>query len=689
MKRLKLLFTGLSLFLGWNIADAQIIPADFLGINGWRPVTVGGGATPTSSITCTGLQVTPQIPCVVSGSVQTQWSPVQSSGVKLVRYGGITADQNLPNDAHYIEFIDSVRSKGMEPIIQIPINQGGDGTPLYDTSAAKTVYNMINGTGAGQYNRKVVYWSIGNEPDQPTPKGYGYSTLNDAWKIAAYIKNTSIALRRAAGSFSIKIMGPELAEWNNDPNYTKKKMVDSLVGNNVHGRCDIMGTYSVTGKAYIDYFTFHQYGWDGDIASPTRATAIGKLRSTYNFATSLSYLQTQVAAANSYHGRTTSNPVLVAVTEGNTTYQTISNDNWNDVKANGFYSGQHWLEMASIALENSVSFISYWSAVEGSQGYMKTDGTKKSTYHHFKMLADDFKYCTDYKTATDQNSGGSDIVNIKAFGAKNGAKYVVVVLNQDDSAQANTTFSLRLDGTFPTSNTARIKLGFSGAPTTTYTNTIDKASTMVLVFDCGGTIAKITTYKQSQGAVGTPSISNPGSVIYADLGPDITTCCGTLTTPAMSGATYAWYTSTDNYTNALPGATSNTYSGALGTKTYKVKVTKGSCIAEDYCLVTQSGPSCCRALTNSYAVTEKRSELLNCVPNPAENKTTIYYSHSDAGSGEIIVYDVFGKALHRIPIKPEEGKIELDCSLYANGIYVCAMTVGGRIAGIRKLVIAK
>ncbi len=579
----------------------------------------------------------------------------------------------------------------MEPILQIPINQGGDGTPAYDTTQIKTIVSAINVTN----NRKVIYWSIGNEPDLRKPQGYSDSTAADAIDIANNIKNFSKAMRRASGSFAIKIIGPELAYWNNDPFYTKKKLVDSLVGYQSAGnRCDIMGKDPATNKWWIDYFSFHQYSWDGEIASPSRATAIAKLRSTYNFAQSLAYLKTNIDAANITYTRTAT-PVKIAVTEANTTYQDVSTDYWNDVKANGFYSGQHWLEMSSIAAENEVDFVNFWSAAEGSLGYMKSDGTKKSTFHHFKMATDNFKYCTNYYTGTDQNSTPVDIANIKTFGAQNGAKFVVVILNQDDSAQASKSFSLRLDNTFPTTNTARIKMNFSSSPTTTYTNNIDPSSTMVLVFDCSGNLATLTTYKQSQGATGTPSTTTYTPIIsYADLGADVTTCCvATLTTPAITGATYAWYSSVTNYTTAISGATSNTYTNAAGTHTYKVAVTKSGCTSVDYALVTYNSPhSCCRyAMDGELSGNEgTHSELLNNVPNPSDDKTTIYFSlASEITNGELIIMDIFGKVVQKIPIISGDQSKVVDCSQFTNGIYFYSLIAGGKKVGTKKMVIVK
>jgi len=79
-----------------SISAQQVLSTNLYSINGWRPAVVGGGTTPTSTTTCSGLLTTPQIPCVVSGNIDALWGSVKLSGAKFVRYGGTNADQNKP-----------------------------------------------------------------------------------------------------------------------------------------------------------------------------------------------------------------------------------------------------------------------------------------------------------------------------------------------------------------------------------------------------------------------------------------------------------------------------------------------------------------------------------------------------------------------------------------------------------------
>lgn len=488
------------LFSSISSKAQQTLPLNLFSQNGWMTDTIGGG-TPyvNDSAHCPGLKVGYNMPCYVNGQLYQRFGSVKASKARYIRFGGTSADQNKPELRQYLRFVDSVRAEGMEPILQISLNFE-DASTDYDTIQAKTIINYINNTMA----RNVVYWSIGNEPDQPPPASYGYDTKEEAIKITNYIKNWSKAMRRAVPSIPIKIIGPELAEWNCDPFYTKKKLVDSLLIANQ--RCDITGFDPVTSKPWIDIFSFHFYGGiNGDLASKPRATLIAKLRSTNGLAQTLDTLNVKLAAANSAHNRTGSAALISAITEANIDYQSISNDAFSDVKCNGFFAGQYWLEIASIAAEKGVNFVNFWSAAESSMGYMKSDGTKKSSYYHFKKAAENFS--GTYYTASDQNSGSVAIKNIKAFGTKDANHIAIIISNQDSLSNIVTppkrAYSIRLDGTY-TGITDTNKITINMGIAKIYQDTIEAASTTMLEFDLNGNISQKYTYKQSSGS------SSPG-----------------------------------------------------------------------------------------------------------------------------------------------------------------------------------
>jgi hypothetical protein len=481
------------LFSGSIIKAQQALSPNLFSQNGWMTDVVGGGTAPADSNQCPGLKNGFNLPCNVGGQLYDRMGLVQTSHARLIRFGGTTADQNNPTFPQYRRFVDSVRARGMEPVLQIPVNLGSDGTPDYDTTLAKDIIREVNGT---PYNRGVVYFSIGNEPDLATPNGYGYDSAHQAIKITNYIHNFSKAMRRAVPSVPIKIIGPELAQWNCAAGSEKKNLVDSLLTPNQ--RCDISGKDPATGKPWINIWSWHFYGGiNGDLPSTPRTILIDKLRKTNGLAETIDYLNVKLEYADSYHNRG-ADTLLSAITEAHIDFQdTTKFDPFSGVKCHSFFAGQYWLEIASIAAEKEVDFVNFWASAFNAMGYMKSDGTKQSTYYHFQKAAENFS--GNYYTGSDISTiSGTNIKNLKAFGTKDANHIAVMVMNQDSLLPTPTSryYSIRLNGSYPTTDTNRITL--SMGIDKTYHDTIQAASTTLLIFDIDGNVLKKYWYRQSQ-----------------------------------------------------------------------------------------------------------------------------------------------------------------------------------------------
>ena len=675
------------------------LPVNLMSQNGWLEDTVGGIHGSSSTYPdCPGMYSgfgSNTIPCQVSTTYNVnknnRWNDVKNSFAKFVRFGGTTADQNKPALWQYLKFVDSVRAKGMEPVLQIPMNYGYDGTPIYDTANAKTVITYINSTKA----RNVVYWIIGNEPDNTKPWGYNYNSNANHYAdtISIYIKNFSKAMRRAVPSVAIKIIGPELAGWDSDPGYDMKKIVDSLV--TPGQRCDITGKDPATGKWWIDYFSFHYYanGTNGDHAAVKRDSVIRNIGSKYGLDSTLAYLKRKVDYANGSSGNNRGTSLLkMAITEANIDVQdTTTHDTWTGVKSHSFIAGQFWMEMAGVSAKYGVDFLCYWSALENTLGYMKADGTKNSTYYHFQIMADNFRTCTNYKTGTTNN------YYIKAFGAKGTSKSIVVITNQDTVTDAATGYILRLDDFTPTSPTW-MRMDFGSVTNPQYTGSIDASATQVLVFDCAGNLSKKIDYKQSGGSGGTPSTttysSNP--IIIANAGADKNTCCGgnsvqigTASSGYPTGTTFAWTpcnSTLSSCTVAQPNAS------PASTTIYTLTTTLNGCTSTDDMKVTVGSTCCGGRMAQNVQNPEAKigSELLDNVPNPSAGTTTIYYNLAPGAlKGEIRIIDIYGKVIETIPVSTGSTSVEFNCTSCANGIYFYSLIVGEEIIGTKKMVIAK
>ena len=476
MKKNFLIFIGMIACLT-NYVQSQSISPILIGQNAWMPDTIGIASNCTDP------------PCLLNGKLHKKWKEIGESSSRTIRFGGIAADKNKPTNYQYIKMIDSIRAKGMEPIIQVPFHNW-----RYSASEAASIVQYVNITK----NKNVKYWIIGNEPDL----GYSYTT---ATQIASYIRPFASAMK--AIDPTIKIIGPECAWYN-------QTILNGLTTPN--GPDDITGkdTY---GNYYIDVISFHIYPFNG---SQTRTQVITKLTSTGSFQDNLIALNQRLNNCNSAHGRTGTNSLRAAVTEANVSWQNSTSDNLWGVGANSFIGGQFIAELISICMKNNVQILNIWSVIEGNSvvnniGYLDpASGNKKPSFYHFQLLAEHFSGI--YLTGTTNNT------YVKAFGCQSNNKIKIMVLNQDQSNDYN--FSLSLNNTVINSQTA-LKININASVAAPITNDfISSQSTAMYIFSESGVLEEKIVYELNAQA----SANLPPQVIPYN----ITT--GTSTSPATS-----------------------------------------------------------------------------------------------------------------------------------------------------------
>ncbi len=449
MKRTKRIFQisliTLSL-LGFAGAKAQqIISSHYFGQNAWMPYAIGSS--------------------VINGKLDQHWGDIKNSGASLIRYGGITADKNMPTNAQYISIIDSVRANGMEPVIQVPFNNN-----QFTAQQAADIVTYINITKA----RHIKYWIIGNEPDL----GYSYST---SAQIAAYYRPFSSAMKSADPS--ILIVGPEIASFN-------RTIINGLT--TPGGPDDITGT-DASGRYYLDVISFHTYPFNG---TQTRAQVISNLTSSYQLQDNLIYLNSRVASCNSFHNRTGASKLKTAITEANINWQNSASDNLNGLGVNSFIGGQFVAEMMGIGMKNGLDFINLWSVIEGNStalniGYLdRSTGAKKPMYYHFKMMADNLK--------GNYVDGISNQANVKSFGSQNSQQVSVMILNEDLTNNYNA--SIRLNSS-PIAGSSTLKINIDAGIDIEYNDVIASQSSVLLTFNSSGTLIRKTEYSLSGNAM--------------------------------------------------------------------------------------------------------------------------------------------------------------------------------------------
>jgi hypothetical protein len=446
---------------------SQVVTSTFYGQNAWMPDTIGD------------VHNAPEPPVYYAGKLHQNWGNVQAAGTGLVRFGGIAPDKNMPTNYQYIRMIDSIRAHGMEPIIQVPFCNY-----RYTAQQAAAIVQYINVTRG----KNIKYWSIGNEPDL----GYQFHTSS---QVAAYIRAFSSAMK--AVDPSIKILGPETAWFDT-------QVINGLT--TPGGPDDITGT-DPNGHYYVDYITFHFYGFDG---SETRQNVVDKINMSGGLKDNLATLNSRIQNCNVAHNRTGLNAVRSGITEANLGYQNPAGDNLYGWGSNSFLGGQFIAEMYGAGMKYGVSFVNMWSVIEGGTsatnvGYLDgSTGAKKPSYYHYQMMSQNMK-----GTYLD---GTSTIPSVKTFGAQNGQNTVVMILNQDQGNNYNYTVKL---STGNVSGNNSLKITINANINAEYSGSINNQSTVLLVFNGQGTLIKKIDYSLATQAANNqpPVVTNYGGAI--------------------------------------------------------------------------------------------------------------------------------------------------------------------------------
>ena len=324
------------------------------------------------------------------------------SGVKAIRFpGGAWGDRNNLKSYHIDPFIAFCEQVGAIPTISVRLREA---TP--EQAAALVRYVNIE----KQYG--VVYWSIGNEPTlfaaelQTLGKADDYDTVqyNQEWR--------AFAEAMKAVDPTIKLMGPEIHQFNSNPDFNPK---DSA------GR-DWMTEFLKANGDLVDVVTFHRYPFPKSREEPD--VTIADLREqSQEWSGTIIYLRELIQEI-------TGRDIPIAITEVNTHYnQAVGGEATPDSHYNAI-----WLaELLGQMMVQDVFMVNHWMLTsKGGQGGwgLIGPGQERPSYDTFQL----FK-----QMGSEMIAAASGVNNLSIYAAKrDDGALTLILVNRADEAQTAT-----------------------------------------------------------------------------------------------------------------------------------------------------------------------------------------------------------------------------------------------------------
>jgi hypothetical protein len=457
------------------------------------------------------------------------------------------------------------------------------------------------------------------------------------------------------------------------------------------------GNGKASGKAYVDYLSWHVYPWDGRTTTQLRDTVINRIKHVDSMRVGKMYRK--CITANATRG---SYPVYPVITEANVCYYSSgtppTNDKIDGVKGNSFLAGQFWIEYMANAIDRGLQWMNFWSCMEGSAlGFMYNNSSspvKKPTYYHMQQFAQYYNHQGISGSNTTNYVGTSNNSHIKAFGVLTSDQIAVFVLNQDSDKTTNKIYTIRLDNsTITATNWARVNMGLASQ----IVDTIYGQSTTMLLYDCGGNLVKKYRYELKDTANPWKSWTYSGTIYSVDAGADYSLCCPGCThtfnatpVPNTGTHTYDWY---KNGTYVGSGSSYTASGNSSTTNTISVIMYTNGCSTSDYAILTVGHGASCLSPPPRMAHPDEEApaitEITSIVPNPASDLVDIYYSLAEEPEAELIVLNMHGAEVGRYKLDRNQERINIDCGTWAAGVYTTILKTGGQDKNTKKLIITK
>ena len=383
------------------------------------------------------------------GYMDVLWPKVKESGVKCIRIGGNAYNHRFPERKRLTAIIDSIRNIGAEPLLQVPVG--------FTAIQAMELVEYYTKPG----NKKVQYWSIGNEP--LLHKDF---TIE---QIHAYIMRIAPAIKKVDPTAKLFVF---------DECELREAAYRDLCG----GRLDITGLKE-NGAWLIDGFNFHRYP-NGREFSRDDVVFSGP----ENILNQTKLLKQIMDEADKKHNRTGDAKLMWGLSEVNVTYANPD----REIAGYGntsFLGGQFMAEVFGIGMQFGAFSVNPWcisetDAVSTDFGYLglPREFYPRSSYYHTQMMAENMT--GSFLTTSDNQK------YVKTIGSISKNQISILVMNQDQNSDFD------FDIIFNKNGKSKKPLAINADATldATFSGKIDNQTSILFVFDSKGTLTKQITY---------------------------------------------------------------------------------------------------------------------------------------------------------------------------------------------------
>lgn len=317
----------------------------------------------------------------------------ENGGFTALRFpGGAWTDTVDMKPFQIDQFIALTKQMGAIPTISVRLLGGQP-----ETAAELVRYTNI------QKKYGVTYWSIGNEPNIYTllkQADYEYTPddLNKDWR--------AIALAMKAADPTIKLMGPELSQWNETYDATPKDPA----------KRDWMTEFLKSNGDLVDVVSVHRY----PMFSPTNGpVTVQQLReNTRKWIKEVEYLRSLIREIVGHN-------LPIAITEVNSDPSAAA---LQEVSPDSFYNAIWYADVLGQLMNADVFMVNQWVLSQRSTGLGLFKGSEiQPTYYVFPL----------YKNfGSEQLYAASGVTDVDIFAAKRAdSTLTLMVINLSDVEQ--------------------------------------------------------------------------------------------------------------------------------------------------------------------------------------------------------------------------------------------------------------